>query len=242
VKLLFCTCLIVAGGLAAVVAIFAGADHFKIGWVEIPVHYRLSFSVEVEGASYTGSTVVQVTYRTIPHWQLIQGPGIAAIHEGQAGCVRIKGNKIVCLMPGAQNMIFGEPFYSTAMLADRLLSINGSPTGPKQKWLPINTSNARTVAGSSDIPIDLLPPIIVLDDPTHPSSVHLFDPKRPEPTLGARSRFLGAEIAVTTAPVSDGIEAMLPWLDPARPRRLTNVGDPFEQENRGYPLYSAYFY
>jgi len=215
----------------------------KLGWREVLVHYRLSFSVEVRGVSYEGSTVAQITYRQIPYWQTLTEPGFASLYKGQAGCVKLPDQKMICLMPGGQNMIFGKPFYSVAVIADRLLSVEGSPTGPKVKWRLIGAPNAATVAGSSDIPIGLLPPMIVLDDPAHPSSAHIFDPERPEKTLGAGSRFVVAQIAVTNDPVSHDIETVLPWLaDPEIPQMLSEPGDPFRQENRGYPLYKADFY
>ena len=79
-------------------------------------------------------------------------------------------------------------------------------------------SKADDLAGDSDIPIDLLPPMIVLDDPANRFFAHLFDPEDPERSLGSGARFLGAQIAVTNEPVSHDIEAILPWLaDPAMP-------------------------
>jgi hypothetical protein len=57
------------------------------------------------------------------------------------------------------------------------------------------------VAGDSDIPIDLLPPMIVLDDPANPFFAHLFDPQDFGRSLGSGARFLGAQIAVTNEPV-----------------------------------------
>src|SRR6266436_5675174 len=82
------------------------------------------------------------------------------------------------------------------------------------------------VAGDSDIPIDLLPPMIVLDDPANPFFAHLFDPEDPERSLGSGARFLGAQIAVTNEPVSHDIEAILPWLaDPAIPQMFNRPGE-----------------
>jgi hypothetical protein len=229
-----------------VIAIVAGlvwygtivtAYHYKT------VHYRVTFGVEVGGVAYTGSTAVEVNYQQIPHWQVLFGPGIAALYRGQAGLLKLPDGKMVCLMPRAGNVVVGKQYYSVAAIADRLLSVNGSPTGPKQKWHVIHASNAATVAGDSNIPIELLPPMIVLDDPASPSTAHLFDPEHPEQTLGSGARFLGAQIAVTDAPVSRDIDAILPWLaDPAVPQMLNRPGDPYLRENPGHPLYKALFY
>jgi len=219
------------------------ANNYKWGWIEVPIRYRVTIGVEVDGVAHTGSTVVQVTYEQIPAWQNLTGPGIAALYKGQAGLLKLPDGKMVCLMPRGENVVYGKRNYSVPEIADRLLSVNGSPTGPKKKWQPILASNAATVAGNSDIPIELLPPMIVLDDPANSFSAHLFDPQDPERTLGSGARFLGAQIAVTDAPVSHDIEAMLPWLaNPAIPQMLRRPGDPFLQDNHGHPLFRAYFY
>jgi hypothetical protein len=219
------------------------AYHYKWGWVEIPVHYRVTFGVEVGGVAYSGSTVVEVNYQQMPHWQVLFGPGIAALYKGQAGLLKLPSSKMVCLMPRGSFVIADRPNFSVAEIAGRLLSVNGSAIGPKQQWTPIGAWNARTVTGTSELSIEVLPPIIVLDDPANPSSAHLFDPEYPERSLGSGARFLGAQITVTDAPVSRGIEAELPWLgDPAIPQMLNGREDPFRQENHGHPLSKAYFY
>jgi hypothetical protein len=140
------------------------AGNYKWGWIEVPVHYRVTFGVEVGGIAYTGSTVVEVNYQQIPHWQDF-GPGIAALYKGQAGLLKLPDGKMVCLLTGARHLVYGKQYYSVAAIADRLLSINGSPTGPKEKWHVIHASNATTVAGNSDIPIELLSPIQLIPSP-----------------------------------------------------------------------------
>jgi hypothetical protein len=137
-------------------------------------------------------------------------------------------------------MVAGK-YLTVAEIADRLLSVNSSPVGPKIKWPLITAANAATVAGSSVIPTELIPTMIVLDDPANPSSAHLFDPEHPELTLGPGARFFGAQIAVTHDPVTHDVAVVLPWLaDPAVPQMLP--GDAFIQNNRRKPLYKAYFY
>jgi hypothetical protein len=219
------------------------AYNYKWGWVEIPVHYRVTFGVEVGAVVYSGSTVVEVNYQQIPHWQVLFGPGIASLYKGQAGLLKLPDGKMVCLMPRGSFVVADRQNFSVTTIANRLLSVNGSAIGPKKEWTPIGAWNAETVAGTSEIPIDLLPPMIVLDDPANPSSAHLFDPEHPEPSLGSGARFLGAQIAVTDEPVSYGIETELPWLaDPAIPQMLNGREDPFRQENHWHSLFKAYFY
>jgi hypothetical protein len=155
--------IVVAVPVAAIVAVLVWygtivtAYNYKWGWIEVPVHYRVTFGVEVGGVAYTGSTVVEVNYQQIPLWQDLFGPGIAALYQGHAGLLKLPDGKMVCLMPGGSYVVYGKRNFSVPEIAARLLSVNGSPTGPKQKWTPILASNAATVAGNSDIPIELLP-------------------------------------------------------------------------------------
>jgi hypothetical protein len=232
---------VIVAGIIWIATLFA-ADKYKWGWLEVPVRYRLTFGVEVGGVAYTSSTVAQVTYQEMPAWQVINGPGIASLYQGQAGILKLGDGRMICLLLNADYLVPGE-HYGVPGLANRLLSINGSPTGPKQKWSIITALNAPTVTGSSDIPIGLLPPMIVLDDPADPSSAHLFDPEHPELSLGLGTRFLGAQIAATNDPVSHDIEKVFPWLnDPSLPQMLSKPGDPILRENQGRPLYKAFFY
>jgi hypothetical protein len=232
----------IVAGLAWFWTLWAGYN-YKWGWVEVPVRYKLTFSVGIRGVTSTGSTVVQVTYQQIPQWQMLSQPGIAAIYLGQAGCVKLSDGKMLCLMPAAEYPVYGRDRHSVHEIADRLLSVSGSPTGPKTQWNRIYASNATTVAGSSDIPTELLSQMIVLTDPANPSSAHLFDPEHPELSLGPGARFLGAQIATTNEPISRDIKTVLPWLaNAAIPQRLSHPGDPILQENHGEPLYKAYFY
>jgi hypothetical protein len=84
--------------------------------------------------------------------------------------------------------------------------------------------------------------MLILDNWADASTAHFFHPEHPEQTLGDQSRFLGAEIAVTSEPVSQGIETVFPWLEEGHPFALGNRGDSFQQENRGYGLYKADFF
>lgn len=235
---------LVAAGLAWFGTVWV-AYNLKLGWVEVPVHYRLSFGVEAGGVAYIGSTVVQVTYRTIPYWQMLTVPTSASLYEGQAGYVKLPKGKVIFLLPHALSPIFGfadKRPCDVIDIANYLLSVNGSPSGPTKKWAPIYSSNAATVTGSSDLPNSFLPPMIFLENADDVSTARFFHPEHPEQTLGDQSRFLGAQIAVTSDPVSQGIEAEFSWLEPGHSWALGNPGDSFRQENRGDALIKGDFF
>lgn len=233
---------VVIGGLALLMA----GDKYHWGWTEIPVHYRLSFGVEVGGIAYTGASVVQVTYEQVPGWQAwawIDSPPGGSIYRGQAATLWLPDGKVLCLMTSGQTLVGRKIRNSYAGnvvgIANRLLAPLLRSGGRRDM---IDTSNAARISGSADIPLDLLPTILLIEKPEDPRSVHVFDPERPEQWLGPGARFLGAQIAVTSEPRTTGIAAVLPWLaDRAVPQRLTGSNDPFYQESGGNVLYKAYF-
>jgi hypothetical protein len=220
------------------------AETLKLGWVDIPVHYRLTFGIEVGGINYRGSTVAQVTYQSIPQWQLLTTePGTAALYEGQAAYIKLPDGKAIFLLPKYLTPKFTDKrVYDVVSLPQYLLSVNGSPSGPTKKWAPIGTRSASTVTGSSEIPDNFLPLMIILERWDDVSTAHFFRPDHPEQTLGEQSRFLGAQIEVTREPVSRDIEMQFPWLESEHSFTLGNPGDSFSRENRGHGLYKADFF
>jgi hypothetical protein len=231
--------IIVGGGFALVMA----GDKYHWGWTEIPVHYRLSFGVEVGGIAYTGASVVQVTYERVPRWQAwawIDAPAGGAIYRGQAATLRLPDGKVLCLMTSGETLVGQKSNNSVGWITNRLLA-SLLRSGSRSNL--IDTSNAADISGSADVPLDLAPTMLLLENAADPKSAHVFDPERPEQWLGPDAKFLGVHIAVTSEPRTTGIAATLPWLaDRAVPQQLTDRNDPFYQESHGNVLFKAYFH
>jgi len=212
------------------------AASYKWGWTRIPVHYRLSFTVEANGVPRTGATVVQVTYQTAPSWQawaFLDG-GPIEIYKGEAATLPLPDGKMLCLTVRGQAVVDAK-LTSAALLAHRLLS------PPNQS--SIDASNASRVSGSAEIPLELLPTIVIFEDPKNPHTAHLFDPEHAERWLGPDGKFVGAQIAVTTEPLSTGIGEKLSWLSYfGGVQRLTDSRDPYHNESSGHNLFKADFY
>jgi hypothetical protein len=194
---------VVIGGVALLMA----GDKYHWGWTEIPVHYRLSFGVEVGGIPYNGASVVQVTYEQVPGWQArawIDSPPGGSIYRGQAATLRLPDGKVLCLMTSGQTLVGRKTRNSYADnvvgIANRLLAPLLRSGGRRDM---IDTSNAARISGSADIPLDLLPTILLIENPEDPRSTHVFDPERPEQWLGPGARFLGAQIAATSRTADD---------------------------------------
>jgi hypothetical protein len=230
--------LIVVGALALLIS----ADKYHWGWTVIPVHYRVSFGVEVGGIDYSGASVVQVTYEQPPFWQpwaRMGAPG-GAVYQGQAATLRLPDGKVLCLMTNGQIVVGKKTRSSVVGIANRLfppmLDVGG-------RLDVIDAYDAAHISGNMDIPLDLLPTIVLFESASDPKSVHVFDPQRADQWLGIGASFLGARIAVTSEPRTTGIVEVLPWLaDGAVPEPLTGVNDPFHHESGGGFLFKAYFY
>jgi hypothetical protein len=230
--------LLVVGALALLIA----ADKYQWGWTVIPVHYRVSFGVEVGGIDYIGASVVQVTYEQPPFWQpwaRMGAPG-GAIYQGQAATLRLPDGKVLCMMTNGQIVVGKKTRNSVLGIANKLFPPSLAAGGRIDM---IDTFDASHISGSMDIPLDLLPTILLFESASDPKSVHVFDPPRADQWLGIGASFLGARIAVTSEPRTTGIAAALPWLaDAALPEPLTGVNDPYHHESGGGFLFKAYFY
>jgi hypothetical protein len=234
----------VIGAMVAigVLALVIAADEYHWGWTVIPVHYRVSFAVEVGGIDYTGASVVQVTYEQAPIWQpwVKLGASGGAIYQGQAATLRLPDGKVLCMMTNGQIVVGKKTRSSVVVIANRLFPPSLDTGG---RLDVIDTYDAAHISGNMDIPLDLLPPIVLFESAADPRSAHLFDPQRADLWLGIGASFLGARIAVTSEPQTTGIATVLPWLaNDALLEPLTGVNDPFHHESGGSFLFKAYFY
>jgi len=151
---------IVGGGLALVMA----GDKYHWGWTEIPVHYRVSFGVEVGGVAYSGASVVQVTYQRVPRWQAwawIDAPPGGSLYRGQAATLWLPDGKVLCLMTSGETLDGRKTRNSARGIANRLLAPL-LPSGDRRDI--IDTSNAARISGSADIPLDLLPAMVLIEN------------------------------------------------------------------------------
>jgi len=224
----------------------AWAGHeYKIGWIEVPVHYRVSFEAKIDDTVYTGSTVVEVTYVKTPNWQ--NWPGVSDDDyphiRGEAASLTLPDGEVICLLAGAGARQVGERANSIDWIAANLLA--HYPLNYSQGTF-VSVEMAPHLSGSAEIPPKLMPPMIVFSDPLDPTTAHLVDAADPDRALAPGVHFLGARIAVTLDPVSTGIGTVLPWLgdrnDPGAPTSFTTNKDAFTHENHGRPLGRHDFY
>ena len=71
-----------------------------------------------------------------------------------------------------------------------------------------------------DLPFNGLPMLVRFRDPSDPASVERVDPSDLAASFGAGVKFERMSIEITDAPVTTGIEAVLPWLARGESQRL----------------------
>jgi hypothetical protein len=71
-----------------------------------------------------------------------------------------------------------------------------------------------------DVPFKYLPMLVRFRDPSDPASVERVDPSDLAASFGAGVKFERMSIEITDAPVTTGIEAVLPWLASRESQRL----------------------
>jgi hypothetical protein len=249
--------------IATLVVLYAGWAGFVIAegklhlfWTVSRPHYKLSFSIQTPKGKFAAETVVEVEYTESPWWERVplldMGEGFAFHRElnGRAAALLLPdGNAVAMLLSGFS---FGDDkeHYDVRDIADLLLTKDPrSPfrtiRGRAYRDIMINARTGALVHGGADIPLELLPAMLVFTDATSPRTAHVFDPADPEHWLGAGAKFLGARIDVTNEPVGSDIATLLPWLQTAHPEDmhemldedvkhpLTAKNDPFFMETHG---------
>jgi hypothetical protein len=205
----------------------------KLFWTVSRPHYKLSFAIQTPDGVYSAQTVVEVEYTEIPPWEVIpilsMGEGFCchAVLKGRGAALRLPDGKAVSMLITNSFGTFDDNRirYDVRKIADELLTKDpkipfAPPAGdPRPGQRVIDAHTGSLVHGGSDIPLDLMPPMIVFTDADNSHTAQLFDPANPERWLGPGVKFLGARIDVTQEPVGSDIKSVLPWLE------VPQVGD-----------------
>jgi hypothetical protein len=222
-------------------------------WTISRPHYEISFSIETpDGAVHAGKGVVEPVYFAPPSWEHLLppipefgGPGLPVFGRflnGEAVTLGLPDGKVICMLLNEQFDSIENPkrHYRIFEIADRLLTTDEKIPFLRFGREPfIEAHTAALVSGSAEIPIDLLPSMVVFLDGANPHSAHVFDPANPEKWLGPGAKFLGATITVTKAPIQSDLQKFVPWLRDPKPLgdmdfwlHGTTPQDPFADEIR----------
>ena len=171
-----------------------------------PAHsynYRLTLSIDANGSTHTGSSVVHV--RRWMQQTIDEGWTMPTSINGEATAVELgDGRVVVALLTsnGTRNRWGGSP-------TGVLLKGYGLP----DPWQP-SPEDGRALSGARgavELSADQLPELVGFKRYVDPQSALLLDPSNMS-ALGADVRLHGAQIEVTDSPVSSGIVRILPWL------------------------------
>jgi hypothetical protein len=253
-----CICFCVAW-----IGFLAVENSWRVFWTISRPHYKLSFKIQMPDGIHSAQTVVEITYFEMPGWETIPfvdfSPNFRSgtNFAGHAAAMRLPDGKAVILFARFGGGFDDAPHAAIETIADRLLTTDpeipfarSDGVWPDNKIIDANTGDF--VSGGADIPLDMMPPMIVLTDASNIHTAHVFDPRDPERFLGPGARFLGARIEVTKQTVGSDILSVLPWLDPPGLRTahpfnlaldgpLTTRDDPFATETHGRNMSRADF-
>jgi hypothetical protein len=161
--------------------------------------YRLTLSIDANGVTHTGSSVVHVH-----EWDE------QTIDEGWMGQSSIRGE--------ATTVQLGDGRVVAALLTsptNTLLRDNGVPLGAPRDD-PSVLGAVEDDRASHDLSYEQVPQLIGFLRADDPNSAIALDPTNLHADLGPDVRLRGARIEVTDGPVTTGIERLLPWLDARR--------------------------
>lgn len=225
-------------------------SHFL--WSIIRPHYDVSFSIRTaDGEVHTAHSVVEMVYLAEPQWEELLPPvprigwgppAFGRMLNGEAGALAMPNGAVVCMLFFYQSD--ARKHSAVWDLADRLLDYDRE-RAPRMMGQPfIDSRVAESVSGSAEIPLSMMPDMVVFLDAKNSHSAHVFDPEHADKWLGAGTTFLGARISVTKAPISFDAEARLPWLSRWSGKKysvnlIAGKDDPFGRET-GTPGLSEY--
>lgn len=246
---------ILGRGVLLLISLYAGWDtlvvldmNYHLFWIVSRPHYEIAFTIETPDGVQTAKSIIEPVYFSAHAWDELLpplpeiGPGPPAFGRmlnGEAAAMRLPDGKVICMMFQRQLPHNGTAPNSVFEIADKLLTFDDKISFPQSGRKPfIDSYTAMKISGSAEIPLDIMPSMLVFLNGADMRSAHLFDPKKPEQWLGAGAKFIGARISVTTAPIlSDpNLKMSLPWLQGPRPHGR-QPRDPFTQEARSadYP-------
>jgi hypothetical protein len=173
---------------------------FQLAYPSAAIRYRLTLEADVNGKPASGSGVIEVTYRAVPR----------LLGASSSTTTEVRGDAI-----------------SIAVGPSVVLALLAPPNAP-ENIVPIlfgvprdDFSRIRALSGTRNLPPELLPPLVRLDDPRDSSTAKLVGPS--SLSLGTSLRSASIEIVdaghwpltafgVSGIPVTRGIENILPWV------------------------------
>ena len=171
--------------------------------------FRVIATVEVDGQTVEGSTVMEITYEKVEH-SLI-GRGGATALKGEALILDLKGRGTVYVLPYAHDLSSGslDQVYEYGVL-NSLGIENSIGTLSTQDFARIRQARGRIPFRNGNP--TRLPAFVAFRDEKNPTTIYEVDPNDFGQSFPG-VRFVGLDIEFTDARVTNLLKQRLPWLE-----------------------------
>jgi hypothetical protein len=173
---------------------------FKIVFPSYANRFRLTIAVNIDGQTYTGSSVIEVRWQdqkilpaSVPYAPSIRGQAVF-IDLGQRGAV------VAALNTGERSA--GDNSVGVEELAQRAFST---------RTHDIEVPDLPGLTGRRDLAPDNMPRLIWFNNVDDERSAHVFTTKDLPGLFGPTARLDAAFIEITTDPIVVDIDRKLPW-------------------------------
>lgn len=186
---------------------------WKFAIAGFALRYRLTLTAEVDGRPIAASSVTEVVY--YPVWDFLRDDPmnreVAHQVHGQALILDLgaRGYLFATLAPVERKPSDGPIFWPWDVFAQAIVTRAwGEP--PIQTWRDFY--RLFLLPREVLLPLDKLPFLIRFHDLSNPETVEAVDPNAVATSFGSGVRLVEAKVEVTNAPVTTGIEKLLPWI------------------------------
>ena len=206
------------------------------------VRYRVIATFELDGERVEASTVMEVQYWRVVGSSTRGGDGGS---YGEALIFDIKGRGTVFLLPMENQQ--GSPGYLYESVIPVTLGIRrGVGSYENEDFDVLNNASGRMplyTNGNIRLPV-----FVAFKDEQIPNTVYEVKPKDMAATFGPGVRFIGLEIEITNAPITNVLVKRLPWLDKNHPMANKFDRDPPGKQRAdrdspiGYKIWNSSFF
>jgi hypothetical protein len=187
-------------GIGAVFAIFIGTAASQNAPEIYRYRYRLTISIETDGQTRTGSSVIEVIWRRQPDF----GTGAKNLSEirGQAAFIDLgsHGAIVAALQTGDASTDPRNGAWSVEWIAPRAFHMSITPEIPDLR-----------MEGRRELTPDNMPRFIWFSNPADPATARPIAPAEFAARLGSGARLAAADIEITDDPIVIDIDKQLPW-------------------------------
>jgi hypothetical protein len=191
------------------------------------LHCRRTFTVDTPEGKHSGSSVVEDSVYFPGGLTRAQDYGVLSRVQGEATVVDLGARGLLFATLADEGRLINAVAHGTSLgcqtpfprekfhgKADASVSPNGEYAA---YFDGLNTQKPK-----GDVPFKYLPMFVRFRDLHDPASVERVDPSDLAASFGAGVKFERMSIEITNAPVSKGIEAVLPWLASPHSQRLSS--------------------